>query len=230
VSTVLSATDITVRYGGVTALDAVTVEVPAGESVGLIGPNGAGKSTLLDVMTGFVQPVTGRIAFGDRDISKLSPWRRARLGLGRTFQATELFDDLSLRENLDVTGAQSDRIDELLAQLRLESYQDAFAGDMPAGVRRLASIARTLARRPRVVLLDEPGAGLMPAEKEQLSATLHELRAQHDLSLVLVDHDMSFIGRACSSIVVLDFGKVVVHGTPEEIRDDQRVREAYLGA
>lgn len=225
----LEAKEITVRFGGVTALDDVSVSIGQGEMMGLIGPNGAGKSTMLDSMTGFVRPQAGTVLMGERNISRLQPWRRARLGLGRTFQATELFDDLSLRENLEVTRADKDTIDGLLEQLEIAPFRDVFAGDLPAGVCRLASIARTLAYGPQIVLLDEPGAGLLPKEKDKLADTLNTLRGSHDLSIALVDHDMSFIGRACSRLVVLDFGKHIAEGTPEEIRNSKVVKDAYLG-
>jgi branched-chain amino acid transport system ATP-binding protein len=225
----LAATDVTVRFGGVTALDEITFEVERGEVVGLIGPNGAGKSTMLDALTGFVKPVSGRVTLGERDISRMAPWRRARLGIGRTFQSAELFDELTVRENLEVTGAADDRIADLTGQLDIEPFAGLLAGDLPAGVSRLVSIARTMAYEPSVMLLDEPGAGLMPTEKDNLADALLALRQEHDLSVVLVDHDMSFIGRACSNLVVLDFGKKIASGTPAEIRDSKVVQDAYLG-
>ncbi len=226
---VLEATDLTVRFGGVTALDGVSLTLEEGITLGLVGPNGAGKTTLLDTVSGFVRPASGAVSFAGRDVSRLQPWRRTRLGLARTFQATELFEDLTIRENLQVAGAPDALVGDLIARLDLGDYQQTIAGDVPAGVGRLASIARAMTTQPRVLLLDEPGAGLVPDEKRRLAEILRGLIASHELSIVLIDHDMSFIGDACSDVVVLDFGKVIATGPPEQIQRDPRVQEAYLG-
>jgi ABC-type branched-subunit amino acid transport system ATPase component len=243
--TVLSATGVSVNFGAVRALSNVDLEVRAGQLVGLIGPNGAGKTTFIDSVTGFV-PASGEVRLGDRRVSGLVAHDRARLGLARTWQTIELFDDLSVEENLSVSARRS-RFGESLSQLllgrkpvadeqavaamKLLELDDA-SGRMPnelsQGRRKLVGIARSLAAKPELLLLDEPAAGLDSAESLDLGKRLRTV-VDSGLPILLVDHDMGLVLGICDYIYVLDFGKVIAQGTPDEIRHDPQVLAAYLG-
>ena len=242
----LSVRNLTVRFGGVHALDNVDFDVAEGELFGLIGPNGAGKTTTIEAISGFLPNATGSVDFAGRPLTGLAPHRRAQLGLVRTFQAIELFDDLTIRENL-ITAAHrrtwwqslgdlvaprrnSDVavVDRVLELLDLTAVADQRPPELSQGQRKLAGVARSLACSPRLVLLDEPAAGL---DSDESLALGDRLRAVVDsgVTVVLVDHDMGLVLGACDRIVVLDFGKVLAAGTPAEIRADERVIAAYLG-
>jgi ABC-type branched-subunit amino acid transport system ATPase component/branched-subunit amino acid ABC-type transport system permease component len=231
----LSVRDVGVRYGGVVAVDSVSFEVRAGEIVGVIGPNGAGKTTLLDAVSGYHRS-TGTVEFGGRPIGSLKPHQRVRAGLGRTFQGIELYEDLSVAENVLVGetaarhgGDHTDATDELFDTLHLNGVRDRPARELSQGRRQLVSIARALAGRPRVLLLDEPAAGLDSSESRWLGDRLRAVRAA-GVTVLLIDHDMGLVLDVCDRIVVLDLGKVIAAGTPDEIRADPRVATAYLGA
>jgi branched-chain amino acid transport system ATP-binding protein len=243
--TALTAEGVSVSFGGVQALVDVDLDVPQGALVGLIGPNGAGKTTFIDAITGFVRS-RGRVELAGRDLSRLAPHQRARSGLARTWQAGELFDDLTVSENLAVaTDHQSiwAAASEVLWKARPNGAAarealalvglDAAAGKLPAqlsqGERKLAGVARALAAQPRVVCLDEPAAGLDSAESEQLGRRLRQV-VDAGTGMLLVDHDMSLVLSVCDRIVVLEFGKVIATGSPDEVRRDRRVVEAYLGS
>ena len=217
------------------ALDGVTLELHRHEVVGLIGPNGAGKSTLVNVLTGFDTPTSGRIELGERDVTGWSPHRRARAGIGRTFQHSRSFRGLTVRENIEVaalgTGARPAaaraRAGELIARLGLDG--DASAGQLAHGHERLLGVARAVAASPSFVLLDEPGAGVPEAEVGELVDIVRAVREDFDAGVLLIDHNMALVMEVCDRIHVLDQGRTLAEGTPAEIRANLDVTSAYLG-
>jgi len=240
----LRAEHVTVRFGGNQALTDVDVDVRVGEVTGLIGPNGAGKTTLFNVITGLLAPTTGRIAFDGRDVSRLDTHKRARLGIARTFQRLELFTDLSVRDNLRVAGEirntwggfrSAQRInvgretERVLDLLGLRAIADADVSTIPTGTARVVELGRALMIQPRVLLLDEPASGQSDDETKAFEALLRRLARDDGLSVLLVEHDMALVMEVCDRIHVLDFGEVISVGTPDEVRNDPRVRDAYLG-
>ena len=233
----LAVQEVTVRFGGLLALDGVTLEVPAGAVTGLIGPNGAGKTTLFDVITGLRRPERGRVLLDGADITTVAPHLRARKGMARTFQRLELFGSLTARENVQTAaearrrrGGRSPRdvADEMLERVGLSGEADTPADLLPVGHARLLEVARALATSPSVVLLDEPSAGLDGEETAALGRVLTALAAD-GLGVLLVEHDVDLVMRSCGMVVVLDAGAVIARGSPQAIRDDPAVQEAYLG-
>jgi branched-chain amino acid transport system ATP-binding protein len=222
----LTAQQVSVSFGGVHALVDVDLEVTEGKLIGLIGPNGAGKTTFIDAITGFVRS-RGRVELDGRDLSRLAPHERARSGLARTWQATELFDDLTVGENVAVAARSPEDAQRALAGL--EPIVDKLPEQISQGERKLVGVARALAAAPRVVCLDEPAAGLDTAESDQLGRSLRQV-VDSGTGMLLVDHDMSLVLSVCDWIVVLEFGKVIATGTPDDVRRDRRVVEAYLGS
>jgi branched-chain amino acid transport system permease protein len=220
---VLSVRGLSVAFGGVHALDKVDLEVREGELLGLIGPNGAGKTTLIDAVTGFV-PFTGEVKLDGQDIGRMSAYERARLGLARTWQNTDLFDDLEVGENLAVAGGATQALD----LVNLGWATAAMPDQLSEGARKLVGVARGLAGQPRVLCLDEPAAGLDSRESEELGRTLREL-ADRGQSTLLIDHDMGLVLSICDRVVVLEFGRVIADGPPEAVRQNERVIAAYLG-
>jgi branched-chain amino acid transport system ATP-binding protein len=227
---------LSVTYGGVRALVDADVRIAPGRLVGLIGPNGAGKTTFIDAVCGFARS-TGRVWLNGSDVTALSPHRRARAGLGRTWQAADLFDDLTVAENLAVAARPTFRprrdggIDpaEVLARLGLEDAADRATTELSQGQRKLVGVARALVADPSVVCLDEPAAGLDTDESRELGGRLRAL-ADAGTALLLVDHDMGLVLSVCDEVVVLDFGHVIARGTPAEVRTNHAVVEAYLGS
>ena len=233
----LRAAAVSRSFAGVTALQQVTLELEAHEVVGLIGPNGAGKSTLVNVLSGFDAPDSGAIVLNGTDITRWRPDRRARHGLARTFQHSHAFGALSVRENIEVAalgGGASPRQarrrgDELLELLRLSQYGDAAAATLAHGDERRLGVGRALATEPRFVLMDEPAAGLPEAEVPELAAVVRAVRDEHDAGVLLIDHNMALIMDVCDRIQVLDQGRTLAEGTPDEIRENLDVAAAYLG-
>lgn len=243
---------VTVTYGGLRAVDDVSLRVPHGALVGLIGPNGAGKTTLFNAVTGVVRPVSGRVRAFGRDVTDWPPHRRARLGIGRTFQRLELFGSLTVEENLVVAleshwnrgnlltdlfalpptvetrAAALARAREVLGALRIAEWADARAADVPLGVARLVELGRALCLAPRLLLLDEPSSGLRAGEREHLAHVLRGVAAD-GAGVLLVEHDMAFVLRLCDEVYVFDFGRLIAHGSPAEVRADPVVQAAYLG-
>jgi ABC-type branched-subunit amino acid transport system ATPase component len=234
----LEARGVKVHFGGVRALDGVDLSVRQGEIVGLIGPNGAGKTTLVNVLSGFQRPTSGAVTLLGADVTSWPPDALARNGLVRTFQAIGLFPGLTVFENVEaaaVSAAPGRRAaralaHELLATLKLGHRADDAARDLPHGEARKLGLARAVALRPRFLLLDEPAAGLSEREADQLGAVLLGLRDRLSLGLLAIEHDMRLIMALCDRIQVLDNGKTIAVGTPAEIRRDETVRAAYLGA
>jgi len=246
VSHLLRTHDLTVTFGVTRANDEVSLEVEPGSLVGLIGPNGAGKTTFIDALTGFV-PASGRIEFDGIEIHDLPAHRRARMGLGRTWQSLELFDDLTVRENLMVAAQRQTArnlladmvrptrrrldadVDHALDLLGIGHLADLSSNEISQGHRKLVSAARALAARPRLVCMDEPAAGLDPEESRALGRRLRTL-VDGGTAVLLIDHDMDLVLDVCDRIYVLEFGRVIAHGTPAQIRNDPAVVAAYLGS
>ena len=243
-SAVLQAVGLSVRFGGVRAVEDVDVTVEEGQLVGLIGPTGAGKTTFVDAITGFVRS-TGRVELDGRDLTGMAPHARARRGLARTWQSTELFDDLTVRENLTVAAerpsflalaaelvgrraADSAAADDALEVLGLGSIAEAVPDELTQGQRKLVGVARAIAMRPRLLCLDEPAAGLDTNESESLGQRLRGI-ADAGTTTLLIDHDMGLVMSICDRIVVLEFGEVIAAGPPDDVRRDPRVVAAYLG-
>lgn len=243
----LQTSGTTVRFGGVRALNAVDISVPHGSLVGLIGPNGAGKTTLIDALSGFVRPREGRIEFDGTLIDRWGAARRSQHGLRRTFQGVELFNDMTVLENLlvaakrhrwynplvdGILGAQrSEPREHCLEALRLmdiEAFANRLPDELSQGQRRLASVARSFVGDAKLVLLDEPAAGLDSSETVALGAKIQKLRTS-GVSILLVDHDTNLVFSICDVIYVLDFGRVIAFGSPNEIRANPEVIRAYLG-
>ncbi len=243
---------LTIRFGGLIALDQVSVSVAPGAIHAVIGPNGAGKTTLLNLVTGIYSPTAGRVAFEGKTLTGLPPHRIAERGIARTFQNTELFTEMSARNNvrvglhlhLDYSLAEAvlrlpryrhverkaaQRAEELLDLVGLGAQADMAAGDLALGQQRRLELARALAVGPRLLMLDEPAAGLRAAEVDELTAALRRLRDELGLTLVLIDHVMRVVMRLSDRVTVLNYGRWLAEGTPEEIRRDPAVIAAYLG-
>jgi branched-chain amino acid transport system ATP-binding protein len=226
-TSVFQARGVSVSFGGVRAVAGVDLEIRAGELVGLIGPNGAGKTTFIDAVTGFVRH-EGTVELDGAALTGLAPHVRAQRGLARTWQTVELFDDLTVRENLTVAAGKGASVDEDLELLDLKSAAEAMPWELTQAERKRAGIGRALVARPKLLLLDEPGAGLDARQSQELGQLLPGI-ARKGTAVLLVDHDMGLVLSVCDRVVVLDSGAVIAQGTPAEIRGDDRVIAAYLG-
>lgn len=243
----LEVRSVSVRFGGVMAVDDVSFEVQAGEVVGLIGPNGAGKTTLLDVITGFTRQQSGLVLFDGTDVSTWSPERRARAGIARSWQGVELFEELTVRDNLLVAEDSRSRLsyvrdlvwrdrrplspvaESVVEELGLRPVLDQRPTTLPHGIIKLVGIARTIISNPGIVLLDEPAAGLDNEESRELATLIRNFAERHGVAVVVIEHDMALILNTCDRIVALDFGRKIADATPREIQTDQIVIAAYLG-
>jgi branched-chain amino acid transport system ATP-binding protein len=247
----LQARGLGKKYGRKWALSECTLEVPAGRVVGLVGPNGAGKSTLFNCITGIYRPQQGTILYKGVDLAKLPSYRRARLGIARTFQNINVLPNLSVLENLmvaeqahwsgnllrDALGLDAHHQQEMVRQkaeatlefLGLSYLRDAVAGDLSHGTLKLVELARALTSEPEILLLDEPAAGLSMQESHRLGEVLQQLRDELRLTVLIVEHDMALVMGNCNRVTVLDYGRVIASGGPDLVRNDPAVIAAYLG-
>ncbi len=231
----LSTHDLTVRFGGHVALDGVDVHAEAGLVTGLIGPNGAGKTTLFNAVCGLLNPAGGSVQLAGKRLDRLAPYKRARLGMARTFQRLELFGLLTVRENVMVAGevrknyARGDQVREIIERVGLGARIDDRVDELPTGQARLVEIARALATRPKVLLLDEPASGLDENETDELGRLLRDL-AREGIAVLLVEHDVHLVMEVCDVIHVLDFGRIIAVGDAQHIRSHEAVLAAYLGS
>jgi branched-chain amino acid transport system ATP-binding protein len=237
---VLEITDVSVRFGGINAVSDVNLTVLPGQVTGLIGPNGAGKTTTFNVITGLQEPTHGRVFVDGQDVSSLAPYKRARLGLARTFQRLEVFGSLTVYENVlaaaefhkswsDESTPPSKVAAEVIDRVGLRRVANARVDALPTGISRLVELGRALATRPRVLLLDEVGSGLNQDETDALGDLMLEL-VSDGTAILLVEHDVELVMRVCALIYVLDFGRIIATGTAAEIQKDPVVQAAYLGS
>ncbi|HWB65394.1 MAG TPA: ABC transporter ATP-binding protein [Mycobacteriales bacterium] len=235
----MEVVDVSVRFGGINAVTDASLAAQRGEITGLIGPNGAGKTTTFNVVTGLQEPTRGRVYVDGQDISHLPPYKRARLGVARTFQRLEVFGSLTVAENVlaaaefhkswsrDPTPAR-DVAREVLARVGLGAVADARVDALPTGLARLVELGRALATRPKLLLLDEVGSGLNADETDVLGDLMLDL-VRDGTAILLVEHDVDLVMRVCAQIFVLDFGQIIASGKPAEIQQNQAVQAAYLG-
>lgn len=250
----LKISNMTMKFGGVVAVNDLSMEIKRGQIVGLIGPNGAGKTTVFNVVTGVYKPTEGEVYFGEKleKISQLQPDQIAKLGICRTFQNIRLFKELSVFDNVFIGGhlriksglfssvlrlpsyrmeerAMIERAEYLLQKVGLYELRNEKAYSLPYGMQRRLEIARALATSPQLLLLDEPAAGMNPQETQELMEFIHEIKDEFDLTIFLIEHHMEVVMGICENIFVLDHGILIAQGNPQEIQANERVIEAYLG-
>jgi ABC-type branched-subunit amino acid transport system ATPase component len=233
----ISIQDLTVRFGGVTPLDHMTIDFDKGTN-GLIGPNGAGKTTFFNVLSGFVRPSEGKVTAFDDDLLSMAHYRRARWGVRRTFQTEQAIEDLTVYENVLMVHEHSPkdtratREEDVLGAIGFVGLERPYSkvGTLGAAERRLVEIARAVVGTPRLVLLDEPAAGLPDEETERMGQIIRKIPGEVGALVILVDHDMSLVSACCSKTAVLDFGKLIASGDTADVLRNDEVRQAYLGA
>ncbi|MEI4328903.1 ABC transporter ATP-binding protein [Streptococcus suis] len=248
----LEVKDLTKNFGGLTAVGDVTMELHEGELVGLIGPNGAGKTTLFNLLTGVYEPSEGTISLAGTILNGKAPSKIASLGLGRTFQNIRLFKNMTVLENVLIglgnhgksevfasffrlpafyknEEALKTKALELLKIFDLDGDADTLAKNLPYGQQRRLEIVRALATEPKILFLDEPAAGMNPQETAELTQLIRKIKEEFGMTIILIEHDMSLVMEVTERIYVLEYGRLIAHGTPEEIRNNKRVIEAYLG-
>ncbi|MTI57032.1 ABC transporter ATP-binding protein [Geosporobacter ferrireducens] len=249
---ILETKQLIKTFGGLTAVNGFEIYLNKGELIGLIGPNGAGKTTAFNMLTGVYQPTSGEINFLDASIVGQYPYEITQKGIARTFQNIRLFKDLSVIDNVKIAYHQNvsysvldsilqtkkyrqeekeitEKALEFLKIFKLDHKSQEYAKNLPYGEQRRLEIARALATKPKLVLLDEPAAGMNPQETQELLGLIKWIREYFDLTILLIEHDMSLVMNVCERIYVLDYGKIIAHGTPQEIKSNPRVIEAYLG-
>ncbi|HEM6392983.1 TPA: ABC transporter ATP-binding protein [Streptococcus suis] len=248
----LEVKDLTKNFGGLTAVGDVTMELHEGELVGLIGPNGAGKTTLFNLLTGVYEPSEGTISLAGTILNGKAPSKIASLGLGRTFQNIRLFKNMTVLENVLIGLGNHDKAHVFASFFRLPAFYkneeelkakaidllkifdldgdaDTLAKNLPYGQQRRLEIVRALATEPKILFLDEPAAGMNPQETAELTQLIRKIKEEFGITIILIEHDMSLVMEVTERIYVLEYGRLIAHGTPEEIRNNKRVIEAYLG-
>lgn len=248
----LEVKNVTKNFGGLTAVGNVSIELNKGELVGLIGPNGAGKTTLFNLLTGVYEPTEGSIVLDGTELNGKTPYKIASLGLSRTFQNIRLFKNMTVLDNVLVGMSNNESSGFLTALLRLpnfynkekvlkekalsllaifdlDKYSDYLAKNLPYGQQRRLEIVRALATNPKILFLDEPAAGMNPQETADLTNLIRQVKEQFNITIILIEHDMSLVMEVTERIYVLEYGRLIAHGLPEEIKTNKRVIEAYLG-
>lgn len=249
---ILEASNISIMFGGLKAVNNFNIKIKENELVGLIGPNGAGKTTIFNILTGIYKPTTGKVFLDGNDITNLPSYKRVEKGITRTFQNIRLFKKMSVLDNVKTAASRDlrynvfdsifrtkrfwnsekavdEKVEQILEILGLKEYSEELANNLPYGMQRKLEIARALATNPKIILLDEPAAGMNPIETEELMNTISLVRKKFNVTILLIEHDMKLVMGICEWITVLSFGEVIATGTPEEIKNNPEVISAYLG-